>query len=91
MPKIRYRISLDYGPLMIAKYQTSDSTDIFGPTVNLCSKLNHLASPGGVAIGSDMYEVVKKLKEYRFAEINQYESALKHRYPVYSVKSAERV
>ncbi len=87
MPKIQYRISLDYGPLMIAKYLTSSCKDIFGPTVNLCSKLNHMAKPNGVVIGSDMYQIIKKSKEYRFTEVGEYQSELKQDYPVYSVKS----
>jgi len=87
MPKIQYRISLDYGPLMIAKYQTSSCKDIFGPTVNLCSKLNRIAKPNGLVIGSDMYQVVKKSKQYRFQEVKGYQSAHKQNYPVYSVES----
>ena len=83
MPKIQYRISLDYGPLMIAKYMTSSCKDIFGPTVNLCAKLNHFASPNGLAIGSDMYQIVKKSKQYRFIEVKEYQSTLKQDYPVY--------
>jgi len=62
MPKIQYRISLDYGPLMIAKYMTSSCKDIFGPTVNLCAKLNHMAKPNGLVLGSDMYQIVKKIE-----------------------------
>ena len=87
MPKIQYRISLDYGPLMIANCITSSCKDIFGPTVNLCAKLNHIAKPGGLVIGSDMYQIVKKLKQYRFTEVNEFQSAHKQDYPVYSVKS----
>ena len=87
MPKIQYRISLDYGPLMIAKYMTSSSKDIFGPTVNLCAKLNHIAKPGGLVIGSDMYQIVKKSKHYKFIEIDHFQSALKQDYPVYLVQS----
>ncbi len=86
MPKIQYRISLDYGPLMIAKYMTSSCKDIFGPTVNLCAKLNHFAKPNGLAIGSDMYQIVKKSKQYRFVEIDEYQSTLKQDYPVYLVE-----
>jgi class 3 adenylate cyclase len=86
MPKIQYRISLDYGPLMIAKYVTSSCKDIFGPTVNLCAKLNHFAAPGGVVIGSDMHQVAKKIKQFRFAQVDNFQSALKHDYPVYSVE-----
>ena len=86
MPKIQYRISLDYGPLMIAKYMTSSCKDIFGPTVNLCAKLNHFAKPNGLAIGSDMYQIVKKSKQYRFIEVKEYQSTLKQDYPVYVVE-----
>ena len=86
MPKIQYRISLDYGPLMIAKYMTSSCKDIFGPTVNLCAKLNHIAKPNGLVIGSDMYQIVKKSKQYKFNEIDELPSTLKQDYPVYSAE-----
>ena len=86
MPKIQYRISLDYGPLMIAKYMTSSCKDIFGPTVNLCAKFNHIAKPNGLVIGSDMHQIVKKSKQYKFIEVDEYQSALKQDYPVYSVE-----
>lgn len=86
MPKIQYRISLDYGPLMIAKYMTSSCKDIFGPTVNLCAKLNHLAKPNGLVIGSDMYQIVKKSKQYKFNEVDEVQSTLKQDYPVYLVE-----
>ena len=86
MPKIQYRISLDYGPLMIAKSMTSSCKDIFGPTVNLCAKLNHIAKPDGLVIGSDMYQIVKKSKQYKFTEENDFQSTLKQDYPVYSVE-----
>ena len=87
IPKIQYRISLDYGPLMIAKYMTSSCKDIFGPTVNLCAKLNHIAKPNGLVIGSDMYQIVKKSKQYKFIEVEGFvQSTLKQDYPVYLVE-----
>jgi len=87
MPKIQYRVSLDYGPLMIAKCMTSSCKDIFGPTVNLCAKLNHIAKPNGLVIGSDMYQIVKKSKQFGFTEVDEFKSAHKQDYPVYAVKS----
>ena len=86
MPKIQYRISLDYGPLMLAKYLTSSCKDIFGPTVNLCAKLNRIAKPNGLVIGSDMYQIVKKSKQYKFIEVDELQSTLKQDYPVYLVE-----
>lgn len=85
MPKIQYRISLDYGPLMIAKCITSSCKDIFGPTVNLCAKLNHIAKPNGIVIGSDMHQIVKKSKHHKFSEVRGFAGYLKQNYPVYSV------
>jgi len=85
--EIHYRISLDYGPLMIAKYVTSSCRDIFGPTVNICSKINYLAKPDQLVLGGDLYQIVKKSKDYKFIELAEFQSALKQDYPVYSVET----
>ncbi len=74
IPEIHYRVSLDYGPIMIAKYAISSCRDIFGPTVNMCSKINHLAKPDQLVVGSDMYEIVKKSKDYEFNEVYEFHS-----------------
>ena len=85
IPPMRYRISLDYGPLMVAKYVTSSCRDIFGPTVNLCAKINHLAKPGQLVVGGDLYQIVKKSKDYTFDEVAEFQCALKQDYSVYSL------
>ena len=85
MPPMHYRVSLDYGPLMIAKYATSSCRDIFGSTVNLCAKINRLAKPNQLVVGSDLHQVVKKSKNYKFNEVAEFQSALKQDYTVYSV------
>ena len=85
IPPMRYRISLDYGPLMIARYVTSSCRDIFGPTVNLCAKINRLAKPGQLVVGGDLYQIVKKVKDYKFDEVAEFQSAIKQDYSVYSL------
>ncbi|MFB5632606.1 MAG: adenylate/guanylate cyclase domain-containing protein [Nitrosopumilus sp.] len=86
IPSIQYRVSLDYGPIMIARYSTSSCRDVFGPTVNLCSKINHLAKPDGLVIGGDLYQIVKKSKRYEYNEVSVFATILKQDYSVYSVK-----
>jgi len=86
IPSIQFRVSLDYGPIMIAKYSTSSCRDIFGPTVNLCAKINHMANPDELVIGGDLYQIVKKSRGYKFNEVSIFENALKQDYSVYSVK-----
>lgn len=85
LPKIQYRVSVDYGPLMIASYKTSCCEDIFGPTVNLCSKINRTAKPDRMVIGNDFYQIIKKLSKYKFSEVKKLETGLRQDYPVYEV------
>ena len=59
--------------------------DLMGPPVNMCSKINHSASPNGVVIGGDLYERVKKFPDYKFNEIKGFSLGFKHSYPVYEV------
>ena len=85
LPKIDFRISFDYGNLTIMK-DGAGSIDLVGPTINTCSKINSLCSINDMIIGSDLYQTVKKFKEYKFEKIDDYSIDLKHSYPVYSVK-----
>ena len=55
LPSLSYRISADYGRVEVAKSATSQSDDLFGPIMNMCSKINSKALPNGVAIGDGLY------------------------------------
>jgi class 3 adenylate cyclase len=62
---------------------------MFGPTVNLCSKLNGAANPNSLVIGGDLHQIVRTMKSYEFTTIGQYMLGLKLNYPAYSVRRAE--
>jgi class 3 adenylate cyclase len=79
---------MDYGPLMIAVYKTSRCEDIFGSTVNLCSKINRVTKPNGMTIGNDFYQIIKKSDQHKFREIKKLQTGLKQGYPVYEVNSS---
>ena len=85
LPYVNYRISSDHGVVMSANSANSFNADIFGPTVNLCSKLNKMAKPNTMVIGGDLYQIVKSFKEYRFESVLEYNNGLKLQYPVYSI------
>jgi class 3 adenylate cyclase len=85
LPKIQYRVSMDYGPVMIANFKTSFCDDIFGSTVNLCSKINRSAKPNGMVIGNDLYQIIKKANQYKYSEVKRIQTGLKQNYPVYEV------
>jgi class 3 adenylate cyclase len=85
LPSLDYRVSTDYGPCMIMKSSNSSVTDMVGPPMNMCSKINRSAAVNGIIIGSDFYEVVKDFDDYVFKRSGDHSIGLKHSYPLYSV------
>lgn len=85
LPPITYRISCEYGPVVVAKTSTSSTNDIFGNTVNICSKINRLAEPNTVVVGSGFYEKVKVSGSHSFTEVRNLPFKI-DQYKVYSVR-----
>lgn len=85
LPPVQYRISMDFGTVMLAKSVTSSLDDIFGSTVNVCSKINRFAKPNGIVIGNDMYQIVKNFDDYAFVQESGFSLSLINNYPVYSI------
>ncbi len=86
LPPVKYRISSDYGTVMIARETHSARDDIFGPAVNMCSKINRHAKPNSMVIGGDMYQIAKSFEEYFFKQCSDCSAGLKFSYPVYSIE-----
>ncbi len=85
LPSVKYRVSMDFGTVMLASSVASSKDDIFGSTVNVCSKINRIAPPNGIVIGSDMYQIVKGFDEYAFVADNGLSLGMAIEYPVYQV------
>jgi CheY-like chemotaxis protein len=91
---ISYKISANYGKVEVARSGSSQNIDLFGSTVNICSKINAKAIPNGMVIGGDLYKILKKdhfsylIGDYPyhciFKEVSGYFIDLVE-YPVYSV------
>jgi len=88
LPPVSYRISADYGRVEVATTVTSGAEDLFGPTVNMCAKINSQAEPNGIVIGGDLHEIMKRFsfKDYSFEEVRKKPPlGIRYSYPVYSV------
>lgn len=98
LPSIDYRISADYGRVGIVRSAISQNDDLFGPTMNICSKINSKALPNQMVIGSDLYQIIKSSSssssyhrlDYRFKSVGEYSVGFKQTYPVYSVLTKKR-
>lgn len=86
LPCVDYRISADYGSVVIMRASNTESLDMVGPPVNMCNKINHAAAKNGAVIGGDLYSMVKKFDDYKFKEVKGFSLGFKHSYPVYSVE-----
>jgi class 3 adenylate cyclase len=86
LPPVRYRISADYGQVSVARSQSSQSEDLFGPAMNNAAKINSMARQNGLIIGERLYEVVKGLDEYAFEPT---ELAEKSRYSGHHVSAKQ--
>ena len=95
LPSLSYRISADYGRVEVARSTTSQVDDLFGPTMNMCAKINSKAAPNGLAIGDRLHKVVQSfsllssLEEdyYHFEEIvgSEDQQGEFNKYPVFSL------
>ena len=96
LPFLNYRISADYGRVEVARSATSQSDDLFGPVMNMCSKINSKALPNGAVIGDGLYRLLQSFSLLPSLEKNHYHlerisvSALQQKefndYPLYYLK-----
>jgi CheY-like chemotaxis protein len=90
LPDINYRISADYGNVQMNRSIASMTNDMFGPVINLCSRMNSMASPNGMVIGTNLYQIINKYyaNDYDFEPLkgtSVIESS--EAYKVYTVKN----
>ena len=89
LPSLNYRISADFGKVVLMKVESSLYNDLIGPPVNMCAKINHKAPHNGFVIGGDFHEHVKTLDDYKFHSEQGFSIGLKFSYPVFSVDRNE--
>ena len=84
LPFVSYRISSDYGSVVMMN-SNGREVDFIGPPLNMCAKINRLASRNGIVIGGDLYQLVRKFDDYSFQEVKGYSVGFRYNYPVYSL------
>jgi adenylate cyclase len=63
----RYRIGVNLGDIIV------DGGDIFGDGVNIASRLESIAEPGGVAISASVYDQVRAKVDLSFEDLGEKE------------------
>ncbi len=84
--ELDYRVSATYGSVKVAESTTSNISDVFGPTVNRCFKINSLCPVNGLVVGTNLYEILKDFTDYEFIQFCSIELKQKYGYSVFEVK-----
>ena len=85
LPCVNYRTSSTFGTVSIANVSTSEVNDVFGSTVNLCSKINSFAPSNGLVIGERFYEKAKKITGFEFVNISDFQISENQDLKIFSV------
>ena len=93
LPPFNYRITIDYGVLDLALSGDYSQMDLFGSTINLCSKINSSSSlsiPNEIIIGDNFYRILKSfptiMNNYNFINNGEYRITENNRYSTYNIK-----
>ena len=92
LPPFNYRITIDYGVLDLALVGDYSQIDLFGSTINLCSKINSssLSIPNEIVIGDNFYRILKSfsniVNKYDFINNGEYKITEISRYLIYNIK-----
>jgi len=92
LPPFNFRISIDYGVVDLALVGDYSQIDLFGSTLNLCSKINSssLSIPNEIIIGDNFYRILKSfssvVKDFTFSINGIYKITESTEYPTYNIK-----
>jgi CheY-like chemotaxis protein len=92
LPPFNFRISIDYGVVDLALVGDYSQIDLFGSTLNLCSKINSssLSIPNEIIIGDNFYRLLKSfpsiVKDFNFSNNGVYKITESTEYPTYNIK-----
>ena len=92
LPPFNYRITMDYGVLDLALVGDYSQIDLFGSSINLCSKINSssLSIPNEIVIGDNFYRILKSfsniINKYDFINNGEFKVSENIRYLIYIIK-----
>jgi CheY-like chemotaxis protein len=97
LPPFNYRISMDYGVLDLALVGDYSQIDLFGSTINICSKINSssLASQNEIVIGDNLYRILNSfsniINKYNFVDNGECKINETFGYSTYSIKNVNKL
>ena len=93
-PELKVKIGMDFGQNIIVRYGSdinNSHVDILGPSMNIASKIQHIAYPNQILIGEDVYNKLHPNTQKQFNQVVWTQTHWKYHdretgklYPVYA-------
>jgi class 3 adenylate cyclase len=93
-PELKIKIGMDFGKNIIVRYgsdKEKSHVDILGPSMNIASKIQHIAYPNQILIGEDVYKRLHPNMQKQFNQVVWTQTHWKYHdretgklYPVYA-------
>ena len=95
LPPFSYRISMDFGVLDLALVGDYSQVDLFGSTINFCSKINSsLSIANQIVIGDNFYRILKSFSNiaanYNFINNGECKITETFGYSTYGIKKINK-
>ena len=95
LPPFSYRISMDFGVLDLALVGDYSQVDLFGSTINFCSKINSSSSiPNEIIIGDNFYRILNSFSNittnYNFINNDECKITETFGYSTYGIKKVNK-
>ena len=96
LPPFSYRISMDFGVLDLALVGDYSQVDLFGSTINFCSKINSSSSiPNEIIIGDNFYRILNSFSNittnYSFINNGECKITETFGYSTYGIKKVNKL
>ena len=85
LPPVSYRVSSDYGQVVMMKSNKSLSIDMIGSPVSICVKIVQKCPDNEFVIGNELQKIVKVFNDYTLDEMKGYELEIGYDYKTFSV------
>jgi len=97
LPPFSYRISMDFGVLDLALVGDYNQVDLFGSTINVCSKINSsssLSTQNEIIIGDNFYRILNSFSNiatnYNFIDNGECKITETFGYSTYGIKKVNK-
>lgn len=82
---LNYRVSTDYGQVVMMKSNTSFTMDMVGSPISICSKIIQKGPDNEYVIGNELQKIVTIFNDYNLEEMKGYDLGIGYDYKTYSV------